>query len=727
MLRKPIFSIVTSIMVVTLMASSVANGQGKLINLDHIYKEGTFSARSVSGLRSMNDGLHYTTMESGSEIKKWSYQTGEEVKVLFSTNDLPGKEFESFSDYVFSNDEKRILFTTGREQIYRHSFRAGYFVWDIETNKVTPLSMNGKQQIATFSPDGNKVAFVRENNLFYSDLDSGNEIRVTSDGKTNEIINGAPDWVYEEEFGFSRAYDWSPDSRTLAFYRFNESHVRMFNMTLYEDLYPEWYQFKYPKAGEANSLVTIHVYNLADGSVKAMDTGRETDQYIPRIKWTRDPSKLAIYRLNRLQNHIEVLIADPSTGRSEVLFSEKNKYFIAETSDNMITFLEDGKHFIVMSDRSGWMHFYLYDMSGKLINPITSGKWEIDRFTGIDQKNRTLYYTSSETSPLQRNVYSIGLNGENKKRLTPRNGTNSIVFSTGFRYYINYFSDASTPAYITLHDSKGKLIRVLEDNSRLSKTIEDFGFSETGFFSFTTSEGVELNGFMIKPPDFDETRQYPLFMYVYGGPGHQAVTDSWNTRAWYQMLAQKGYIISCVDNRGTGARGEEFMKSTYLQLGKYETIDQIEAAMHLGSRDYVDAGRIGIFGWSYGGYMAGLCMTKGADIFKLGISGAPVTNWRFYDTIYTERYMRTPQENPDGYDDNSPVNHVEKLKGKFLIIHGTADDNVHTQNTIMMVDRMVKENIQFDMMLYPNHSHGIRGTAAHHMYQKITDYILENL
>jgi dipeptidyl-peptidase 4 len=714
---------------VILLSLSLLNvlSQIREITLDNIYRDGIFNVHTVTGLRSMNDGLHYTTLEENREIKKFSYRTGEEVEVVFSTNQLPGEKFSSFSDYTFSPDESLILLTTSREQIYRHSYRAYFYIWDVVKKKLTPLSPEGKQQLATFSPDGSMLAFVRDNNLFYHELESGREIQVTLDGENNEIINGAPDWVYEEEFGFNKAFEWSPDSRFLAWYRFDESHVRMFNMTIYGNLYPEWYQFKYPKAGEDNSLVTIHTYDTGTGRVVTMNTGEDTDQYIPRIRWTRDPEKLAIYRLNRLQNHIEVLLADASTGKSEVLYSEKNKYYISDTGDEMITFLEDGKHFIVKSERSGWMHFYLYDMKGNLLNPVTKGEWDVDSYLGVDHKNRVLYYSSSEASPLQRNVYSIGLNGRNKMRLTPRDGTNRAVFSTGFRYYINYYSSASVPPVVTLHDSKGKQIRVLEDNAPLRHTITEFGFSETEFFTFTTSEGIDLNGYMIKPADFDENKEYPLFMFVYGGPGHQAVRDSWSTMAWYHMLTQKGYIIACVDNRGTGARGEEFLKSTYMQLGKYETIDQIEAARYLGSKSYIDARRIGIFGWSYGGYMVGLCMTKGADVFTLGISGAPVTNWRFYDTIYTERYMRTPQENPDGYDDNSPINHVEKLRGKFMIIHGTADDNVHLQNTVEMVDRMIAAGVQFEMMLYPNHSHGIRGNAAHHMYTRITDFILENL
>ena len=718
-----------SILIVTSLSGNSTFGLGeyKEITLDDIYQFGTFSGQTVSGIRSMSDGAHYTTLENGREIKKFSYRTGEEVETIFSVDKLPDNEFNSFSNYEFCTEERLILLTTGRERIYRHSFRADFYIWDTRKETIMKLSELGKQQLATFSPDGKKIGFVFENNLYFKDLSSGREVQVTTDGKENEIINGAPDWVYEEEFSFNKAFAWSPDSRKIAYYRFDETHVRMFNMTIYGELYPHWYQFKYPKAGEENAVVTIHVYDIHNGTFSDMDIGEETDQYIPRIKWTQDPSKLAIYRLNRLQNHIEVLVADASTGNSDILWEETNDYFIRETSDDMITFLEDGKHFLVMSERNGWMHFYLYDMNGDLQNAATSGAWEVDQLIGIDHANHVLYYSSSETSPLQRNIYSVQLNGRNKKRLTPLDGTNNAVFSNGFRYYINYHSDANTPPYITLHDARGELIRVLEDNAGLRETTEEYGFSKKEFFTFTTSEGVELNGYMIKPPDFDRNKEYPLFMYVYGGPGHQAVRDSYTTGAWYQMLAQKGYVIACVDNRGTGARGEEFMKSVYLQLGKYETIDQIEAAKYLGAKSYIDDSRIGIFGWSYGGYMAALCLTKGAHVFSLGISGAPVTNWRFYDTIYTERYMRTPQENADGYDDNSPINHVEKLKGKFMIIHGTADDNVHLQNTIEMVDKMVDAGKQFELLLYPNHSHGIRGNAAQHMYTRITDFILENL
>lgn len=708
--------------------SFAQDNEFKRITLEDIYKKSVFAQRSISGLRSMNDGIHYTVMQRGRVVAKSEFSTGNQVEIIFSA-EMTGLESFSFSSYEFNQDESRILLTTNRESIYRHSYVAEFYIWDRREKILQPLSDNGKQQLAAFSPDGSKVAFVRDNNLFYKNLLNNREVQVTFDGKRNEIINGAPDWVYEEEFGFSNGFAWSPDSRSIAYYRFNESHVRMFNMTMYGDLYPEWYSYKYPKAGEENSLVTVHVYQLEDGRTVKMDTGWETDQYIPRIMWTQEPDKLAILRLNRLQNHIEILIANPIDGKSTVLYSEKNNWYISETSDDFVTFLSDRKHFMVMSERDGWMHFYLYDMKGKLLNQITKGEWDVASLVDFDPKSKTLYYSSFEKSPLERHVYGIQLNGKGKKRLTTKNGSNSVIFSSNFNYYINTHSALNEPPHVTLHNSKGALVRVLEDNSILRSRMKEYNFAEAEFMSFRTPDNVLLFAYMLKPADFDPSKEYPLFMYVYGGPESQSVRDAWiRQMPWFQMLAQQGYIIACVDNRGTNGRGEAFRKSTYMQLGKLETIDQIEAAKYFESLPYVDSGRIGIYGWSYGGYLAALCMTKGSDVFKAGIAGAPVTSWRFYDTIYTERFMRTPQENPDGYDDNSPINHVEKLKGSFLLIHGTADDNVHLQNSIEMIDKMVEANKYFDLLIYPNRSHGISGgNYSYHMYTSMTNFILKNL
>ncbi len=699
------------------------------ITLEDIYKYNVFAVRNVSGIRSMNDGLHYTLLVKGREVVKYSYRTGDKIETIFPVDSNQQIAFSSFSGYEFNPDESKILITTNVRPIYRHSFSADYYIWDRKSKTLEALSENGKQQLATFSPDGGKVAFVRENNLFYKNLSTKEEIQITFDGKFNEIINGSPDWVYEEEFGFSKGFAWSPNSSSIAFYRFDERHVRMFHISIYGELYPELFSYKYPKAGEQNSFVSIHVYHLPAGNITKMNIGEEKDQYIPHIKWTPDPEKLAILRLNRLQNHIEVLIVNPYTGKSTVLYSEINQWYISETSDSFITFLDDKKHFLVKSERDSWMHFYLYDMNGRLINQITKGNWDVAGLTAINQQTKTLYYTSFEESHLERHVYSIQLNGKHKRRITTRKGTNNIVFSNNFNYYINSHSSINSLLYVSLHDSKGNLVRVIEGNATLENTIKAYGFSEVEFTSFLTSENIELFAFVIKPKDFDPQKKYPLFMYVYGGPESQVVRDAWiRQMPWFQMLAQNGYIVACVDNRGTDGRGEAFRKSTYMQLGKFETIDQIEAAKYFGSLPYIDAGRIGIYGWSYGGYIAALCMTIGADFFKMGIAGAPVTNWRFYDTIYTERFMRTPQKNPHGYDENSPVNHVEKLKGPFLLIHGTADDNVHYQNSIEFVDKLVEANKYFDMVFYPNRNHGISGgNYPYHMFNTMTNFILNNL
>ena len=725
--------LMNSFFVAFILLASTLNAQQEVreITLEDIYRKNVFAARGISGLRSMNDGKHYTVSEGGRHVAMHSFRTGERVETIFSVEylDADSPDLASFSGYEFSADEGRILLTTFREQIYRRSFRANFFIWDRNTKKLEPLSEGGKQQLATFSPDGSKVAFVRGNNLFYKDLEANEEVQVSFDGKFNEIINGAPDWVYEEEFGFSKAFAWSPDSRKIAYYRFDETQVPLFNMTIYKGLYPEWYSYKYPKAGEVNSIVSIHVFDLTSTETKMMDVGEEADQYIPRIKWTAEPDKLAILRLNRLQNHIEVLIADPETGTTSLLYEETNQWYISETSDDFITFLENKKQFVVMSERDGWMHLYLYDLSGNLINQITRGDWDVNALIAINQGSGTVYYSSFEQSSLERHVYSVGLNGRNKKKLTDKQGTNSLVFSSDFSYYILTHSSSNSPAQVSLHDVKGRLVRLLEDNSRLRSNMKTYGFAGVEFLTVPGADGTPLNAFMIKPKDFDEGKQYPLFMYVYGGPESQTVRDGWmRNLPWMQFLVQNGYVVVCVDNRGTNGRGEAFRKSTYMQLGKLETEDQIAAAEWFGSQPWIDAGRIGIYGWSYGGYMSLLCMTRGAHVFKVGIAGAPVTSWRFYDTIYTERFMRTPQENPDGYDDNSPINHVEKLKGRLLLIHGTADDNVHVQNSVEMTDRLVQADKYFDMLFYPNRSHGIfGGNYSFHINKSVTDFILNHL
>jgi dipeptidyl-peptidase-4 len=569
---------------------------------------------------------------------------------------------------------------------------------------------------------------VRDNNLFYFDLGSEKEIQVTTDGKFNEIINGAPDWVYEEEFSFNKAYEWSGDSKNIAYLKFDESQVREFNMTTYGDLYPEWYKYKYPKAGEKNSDISLHIFNIESNKDFTVDTGAEKDIYIPRIKWTNNPDLLSFQKLNRLQNKFELHFVSASTGSVNKIYEEENKCYI-EINDNLY-FLPGDKGFVFTSEKSGYNHIYIISNDGKTEKQITKGDWEVTKFLGMDEKTGLMYYLSTETSPTERMLYSVSSDGNTKIKISQHAGVHDIGFSEGFKYFVDYYSDANNPSTVSLFASSGKLIRNLEDNQALKDKMKEYKFTEKKIFTFKTSENIELNAWMIKPYDFDETKKYPVFMTVYGGPGNQTVMNEWDyTQVWYQHLANKGFIIVSVDNRGTDGRGADFKRASYGQMGKLETIDQIEAAKYLSGLPYVDGSRIGIQGWSYGGYMATLCMTKGADVFKAGIAIAPVTNWRYYDSIYTERYMGLPQDNADGYDENSPINFVKKLKGPYMLAHGTADDNVHFQNTVELIDALVQADKHFDLMIYPNSNHGIytgRNTR-YHLFSKMTDFLIENL
>ncbi len=723
-------------LILLLVSISATVFSQKKIELKDVIASRTFAQKSVYGLRSMNDGLYYTVKEEGNKIVKYSYKTGQKVEVLFDLSKVENAGFTNFSDYTFSDDETKILFTTNTKSIYRHSYTAEYFIWNQTTKEMTPLSEKGSQQIATFSPDGERVAFVRENNIFIKSLKFGTENQVTRDGKTNEIINGAPDWVYEEEFGFNKAFEWSPDSKFLAFVKFNEKEVPMFNIPMYKgqkpelkenELYPGNYSYKYPKAGEKNSVVSVLIYDLKSKTSVTSEIGDDSEQYIPRIKWTADASDLAIMKVNRLQNKVDVVLANPFTGETRSFFTEKNKRYISEDFYDNFIFLPDNKYIVVNSERNGYSHLYLYDRQGFQVKQLTDGNYDVTSFYGFDPVKKLFYYQAAKESPLRREVYFVSLDGKKSGKLSTETGTNTADFSKGLKYYINYFTNIETPNLVTLHDQNGKLIRTLEDNATLKTALKDYKLEKKEFFTFKTPEGVELNGWMIKPSNFDATKKYPVLMTQYSGPNSQQVLDRWGV-GWNDYLAQEGFVIACVDPRGTGARGEEFRKMTYMQLGKYESEDQVEAARYLGSLPYVDKNNIAIWGWSYGGFMAALCMEKGADVFKAGISVAPVTNWRFYDSIYTERYMRTPKENPDGYDDNSPLSHAEQIKGNYLIIHGSADDNVHLQNTMEFTERMVQAGVQFDMAIYTNRNHGIYGgNTSMHLYTKMENWLKNKL
>lgn len=716
------------LLLVIMFCAVKAGTQTKEISLEKLWLDRYFMPQTITRGLSMQDGLHYTLIRDRSRIDIHRYDTGDFSETVFNTagflEDEEGQPL-TIDTYSFCQDERMMLVGVHQEAIYRRSRRAEYYVWDIEKQVITPLSEGTTQRLPDFSPDGSMVAFVRQNNIYIRELDGGEEYPVTTDGKYNHIINGTTDWVYEEEFYLTKGFEWSPDGKRIAFMRFDESHVREFVMMRFGGLlYPSEYRFKYPKAGEENAIVTLHVYDVNTRETIVVDTGREKDQYIPRFGWTTDAGSLSFQRLNRHQNHLEIFIADASTGHTQLVYDERNRWYIRIT-DNL-TFLQDGRHCIITSEMSGYNHIYLYDMDRATMRPLTRGDYDVQDFLGVDEEAGLVYYLARKETPLRNDLYVTSLDGEDTRKLTTGSGTHSPSFSKGFRYFINRYSTATSPPVYSIHTADGALAEVLEDNQELAERIAEHGFAEPRFFSFNTSEGVLLNGQMIRPVDFDPGQTYPVLMYVYGGPGHQAVTDSWNpfNGVWFQMLAQMGYIVVTVDNRGTGGRGEEFRKMTYLQLGKYETIDQTEAAKYLGNLAYVDADRIAIFGWSYGGYLSSLCLAKGAEYFSAAIAVAPVTSWRFYDTIYTERYMRTPQENPDGYDDNSPINHVDRITGSYLLVHGTDDDNVHYQNTIEMVDALIGAGVDFDLMIYPGHDHSIfTGKARLHLYRMMTSFL----
>ena len=719
-----------------------ANAQEKKnLELADIYERPTFSMKRVVGMNPMKDGNTYATLEKG-KLNIYNYKTGKLVKALFDMRELvlPGDSLPLplYATYELSDDESKVLFMNNMNPIYRHSYTASFYVYDINKKELVPLSENGDQRLATFSPDATKVAFMRDNNLFIKDLKTNEEIQFTHDGEWNHVINGAPDWVYEEEFGFAQGFYWSPDSKKIAYYRFDESNVKEFNMQMTEGLYMQDYKFKYPKAGEDNSIVEVFVYDLASGETKKMDTGEETDIYLPRIKWTQDPNVLAIQRLNRHQNHLEILAADATTGKTTVFYDETNPYYI-DITDNW-TFLEDGTRFLMTSEADGYNHIYLYLMDGTLVKQLTSGEWEVTNVYGFDGKE--VYFQAAKNSSIERQIYAVNLKGE-MRTLINKVGTNNARFSSNFKYLININSSVDQPHQYVLFNNKGKQVRVLEDNKEFAERIQEYNLGKKEFITisdpaFTLPDGtqIEMETWRILPPDFDPNKQYPVLIYVYGGPGHQTVNNAWGSDdfAWMQLLAQNGIICVSINNRGGGARGEVFKKMTYQQLGKYETEDMITLAKYMAAQPYVNPEKIAIYGWSYGGFMATSGITKGADYISTAVAVAPVTNWRYYDNIYTERFMRTPQENPSGYDDNSPINFVDKLKGNYLLCHGSGDDNVHFQNAMELIKALVSEGKQFDLMVYPNKNHSIYGTYEQggvevrmHLFEKINNFLFENL
>ena len=706
------------------LAINTMFSQKKNITLDDLWKNYSFFPKNYNSLNSMNNGEHYVSLENselGQELNIYKYKDGEKVRTLFKSDEF---DLKRITNYSFSNDEKKLLLETQTEKIYRYSSKSIYYVYNIFTDKLKKIS-DDKLMFATFSPAGNKIAYVLDNNIYIHEINSGRTKQVTFDGQKNQIINGASDWVYEEEFGLVRSFEWAPDGEHIAYYKFDETNVKEFSMDLFKGgLYPTQEVFKYPKAGEENSVVRIYFYNLKEDKSTYIYTEKDYE-YIPRIKWTKNSNILALYGMNRHQNELDFVLADATSNTNKVLFTEKDNYYI-DIHDNL-TFLPDD-NFIWTSEKDGFNHIYIKGLDGSE-QQITKGNWEVTSFDGVDSDKMELYYRSTEEGSINRTLYVHNLFTGKKRKLSTQIGDNSIKFSDNFKYYLNSYSNANTAPYYTLHKSNGEQLKILEDNAEFNAKMKEFNLSKKEIFSIQTEE-AELNAWMIKPPNFDSNKKYPLFMFLYGGPGSQQVKNSfgWTNYYWYQMLAQNGYIVACVDNRGTGGKGSEFKKMTYKELGKYELIDQINAAKYFGNLDYIDSKRIGIQGWSYGGYMSSLAITKGSNIFSLAIAVAPVTNWRYYDNIYTERYMQTPQENAIGYDENSPINHVDKLKGDYLLIHGSADDNVHVQNSMEMISALVRANKKFDLFIYPDKNHGIYGGNTRlHLYQKMTDFILKNL
>ena len=712
-----------------LFVTTIVSAQKKEIALEEIWN-GTFRQEYLESLQSLQNGeeyvvLNYNRNSNTTSIDVYSYKTGEKTRTLLSSEALP--QIDIFENFEFGKNEQKIVLGTELEPIYRHSVRGIYYVYDLQ-NKKLQLVTDQKIQEPRLSPNSEKVAYVLDNNLYIKDLSSGKVEQITKDGRKNEIINGITDWVYEEEFSFVRAFDWNITGDKIAFLRFDEAEVPEFSMSIIgEDLYPSQSTFKYPKAGEKNSQVSLHIYDLSSNQTSEVDFGKYSDFYIPRIKWTNEPNVLSAQVLNRHQNVLDLVFIDTKSNTKQVVLSETDEAYV-DVTDNL-TFLDDNS-FIWTSEKDNWNHIYHYDQNGKLLDQVTRGPWDVTNYYGFDPKTKTIFFQSTENGSINRDVYSVKANGKNKKRLTDKIGQNSADFSADFTYFINSHTSATSPYEFTLHTAKdGKLVRQIKDNKKLLKKISDYKFSPKEFSTINVN-GNDLNMWMIKPPDFDPAQKYPLFITQYSGPGSQEVSNVFysSNDYWYELLANKGIVVVSIDPRGTGFKGADFKKVTQNELGKYEVEDIIQAARQLGSRDYIDAEKMGIWGWSYGGFMASNAILKGNDVFKMAIAVAPVTSWRFYDTVYTERYMTTPQENPSGYDENSPLNHVEKFKGDFLIVHGSGDDNVHVQNSLRMIEALIQANKQFDWAIYPDKNHGIYGGNTRlHLYTLMTNFIEENL
>ena len=705
---------------------------------------GEFRAESMASLKPLDDGESYSQVSSdGTKILKYSFKTGKQTGVIFDLNNVRGPKIriDRIDGYIFSPDGKRILIQTDTRYIYRRSFTATYYIYEVQNNKMGPLSVGGEQQTPLFSPDGNMIAFVRQNNIFLVKLLYDNaESQVTTDGERNSIINGIPDWVYEEEFSTNRSMVFTADSRQLVWIKYDESKVKEFsfqwfrgsNPTMDEYLtYPGSYIYKYPKAGEDNSKVGVYSFDIKSRKTRQIDVPLDADGYIPRIVMTSDPTKVAVFTLNRHQDDMRIYMANPLTTLSKLVVQDKVDKYVKQESMCAVTFTD--QHILVPSERDGYNHIFIYTLNGQLKRQVVKGQFEVTDIYGMDDKTGDVFYAANELGPQDKQVYVSHANGKTE-RLTSKEGQNNATFSRGFRYFINIWSDLNNPPVYTLNDSRGRILHTMIDNKALKEKYQSYGLGTKELFSFTTSEGVKLNGWMVKPADFSPSKRYPVIMFQYGGPGSQQVLNYWNIGAagqgaiLEQYMAQQGYIVACVDNRGTGGRGAEFEKCTYLRLGEKEAFDQVEAALWLGQQPYVDKDRIGMWGWSYGGWNTLMSMSEGRPVFCAGVAVAPPTCWRYYDSVYTERYMRTPKENKSGYDEVNPISRAAKLHGALLICHGLADDNVHFQNTAEYTEALIQADKDFKENIYVNRNHGISGgNTRNHLYRQIIQWFDEKL
>ncbi|HEX2208106.1 MAG TPA: S9 family peptidase [Longimicrobium sp.] len=692
---------------------------------------GEFRLQGLPAIQWLNDGQRYTFVGDNGDLMVEDAASGRRDVLVPASALVPRGATRpiEIEDYQWSGDERKLLIFTSTQRVWRTNTRGKYYVWDLDRRTLAPVSENGWLMFAKFSPDGSRVGFVRDNDIFVADLATGRETRLTRDG-SEQIINGTFDWVYEEELGLQDGWRWSPDGRRIAFWRIDQSPVRTFYMIQETDsLYSQPIALRYPKAGTPNPIARIGVVGADGGETTWMDTGNDPEALLARLEWAESPNEVVIQRTNRIQNRLDVLLADATTGRSRVLFTETDAAWVDVTDD--FTWLNGGREFLWTSERDGWNHLYVYNRDGSVARQLTRGPWEVTRVMGVDERGGWVYFGATEEGPGERHVYRVRLNGRGGiEQLSRAPGTHNAAISPAGTYYLDSYSTVSTPPVITLHRANGAEVRTLVDNARVRQTLANLSISAPEFFTIPTRDGTELNAWMIKPRDFDPSRRYPVLMYVYGGPGSQTVANAWggSRYLWHQSLAQRGYIVVSVDNRGTGGRGRDFKKTVYLRLGQQEAADQIEAANWLAQQPYVDPARIGIWGWSYGGYMTAMAMTRPGAPFKAGIAVAPVADWGLYDTIYTERFMRTPQENPEGYRLGAPLNAAADLRGKLLLVHGTGDDNVHFQNSIRLANALQAASKQFQFMAYPNRTHSISGgpTSAH-LYNLMTDWIVQNL